>query len=159
MSNLKIKRTIIIICIALLLIAAIFLFNGTLLKNEPPGLKVSNGSSEISASQGTYTWQTGISSWVNSDSMGPLELYNLGRLEQIKPAEDSSFSLKFDNRPGSVSVVIYPESSAAAEDYGSAMLRNVSGSSFTVPTDGVYIINVLAKWSRGECYYYFCSTP
>ena len=34
-----------------------------------------------------------------------------------------------------------------------------SGYKFTVPQDGIYIVEVYAKYEKGNCYYYFYTTP
>ena len=160
------KQTIITAAGLVVIIAAAILIIGGLPGSEPPGLTVSNEyGSKISAQRGTYSWKPNLSTSVEADSAGPLYLYKLGELRGIEPSEndDYSLSLKFGNAPQSVTVVIYPESAVATEDYSSMIKRPVSGIvsgyMFTVPSDGIYIVNVLATWSKGESYYYFYTTP
>ena len=160
------RATIITICLFAVIIAAIVLvFNGGLPGGKPPELKVSNElNNTITAQQGTYSWQSGRGHII-ADSMGPLGLYKLGELKGIEPSEndDYSLSLKFGKNPESVAVVIYPESAATTEDNSTMISRPVSGPlsgyKFTVPSDGIYIVNVHATWSKGDCYYYFYTTP
>ena len=154
-----------ICCFAVIILAAVLLIKGSSL-NEPPGLKVSNEYGiKISAQRGTYSWQTSRTSDVNADSAGPLRLYNLGELQGTEASENDDYSLilEFGKDPDSVSVVIYPKSAAATEDYSSALQRDVTtsrtGWRFTIPEDDVYIVEVFAKWEKGNCYYYFYTTP
>ena len=152
-------------CMALIAIIAALVLKFFLTGSEPPEVRISNGSDTAVTFRGSYEWKTGIvgGSWKSVDTLGPLELYEQGKLEGIEPAGDGSFSLKFGMIPDSVDVVIFPEDSAAAGDYGAMISRDVSGAvsgyMFTVPRDGVYIINILAVWDRGSCYYYCYSTP
>ena len=159
------KQAIIVVVCFVVIIAAVILITGGLPGSKPPGLTVSNEyGNKISAQRGTYTWQVTGSGTEIADSAGPLYLYKLGELPGIEPSEndDYSLNLKFDNAPQTVTVVIYPESAAATVDYGAMILRPVSGTVsgylFTVPSDSVYIVSVLATWSKGECYYYFYVT-
>ena len=43
------------------------------------------------------------------------------------------------------------------------MLREIAGYlsdyKFTVPDDGIYIVDVSATWANGGCHYYFYTTP
>ena len=152
-----------ILCVMVLVIAMVIQLSGCVPKSRLPKLKVSNGFEVINASQGTYSWQTSRSSVETSDSMGSLGLYKLGELKQIAPGEEGSLSLRFDSIPKSISVVIYPESSAAEEDYSSKKSRYASTEladfTFTVPKDGTYIIDVHGEWNEGKCDYYFYSSP
>ena len=154
-----------ICCFAVIILAAVLLIKGGSL-SEPPGLKVSNEYGiKISAQRGTYSWQTSRTSDVNADSAGPLRLYNLGELQGTEASENDDYSLilEFGKDPDSVSVVIYPKSAAATEDYSSAIQRDVTtsrtGWRFTIPEDDVYIVEVYAKYEKGNCYYYFYTTP
>ena len=126
---------------------------------KPPGLKVSNGTDEIDALQGTYSWRYGRDSGVDADSIGPLACYTQGLLEQIKPGDGGLLSLDFEKAPQTVEASVYPENSAASEDYGAIQLLDMSGMTFTVPSDGVYIVNIHAIWDQGDCYYYFYTAP
>lgn len=162
------KKTIFTICcIAVIIVAAVLLvFGGR--QSEPPMLKISNGTdSEIEAQRGTYSWKTGGlfgESQVTADSPGPLHLYKIHGLAQIKPSEndDCSLTLKFDKDPESVSIEIYSESAADAQDYGKMIPREVTAGpseyKFTVPQDGIYIVDVCATWTNGCCHYYFYTT-
>lgn len=158
------KRTIFTICcIAVIIIAAVLLaFGGR--QSEPPGLTVSNElGQKIKAQRGTYTWKTGGGSVV-ADSPGPLALYGRGELKDIETSENDDYSLKlyFNKEPNSVAVAIYPESAAATQDHEARIRRDVTGSRgeyrFTVPHDGVFIVEVFAEWEKGNCYYYFYTT-
>ena len=154
------KRTVIALCCAAaVILTAAVLFGSRLPKDMPPGLSVSGDSGPVEVPRGNYLWKTGWNSYADTDGTGPFELYEAGKLKSIKPDSGGRFRLEFENRPKTVEVVVYSESSAAERDAGSLMDRYVSGLEFTVPTDGTYIVNVLAIWSKGECYYYFCSTP
>ncbi|MBQ9825876.1 MAG: hypothetical protein IJM61_01680 [Firmicutes bacterium] len=161
----KKKVVFTICCFAVIILAAVLLIKGGSL-SEPPGLKVSNEYGiKISAQRGTYSWQTSRTSDVNADSAGPLRLYNLGELQGTEASENDDYSLmlEFGKDPDSVSVVIYPKSAAATEDYSSAIQRDVTtsrtGWRFTIPEDDVYIVEVYAKYEKGNCYYYFYTTP
>ena len=159
------KSTIITICLFAVIIAAIvYVFTSGLPGGKPPALKVSNELGiSITAQQGTFSWQQG-SSHITADSQGPLGLYKLGELKGIEPSEndDQSLRLSFGKAPETVSVTIYPESSAAKGDYTTGISREVSGTDteyrFTVPSDDLYIVEVHAAWSKGDCSYYFYTT-
>ena len=159
------KRTIYTLCGVVLIIAlAVFLINGGG-TGEPPKLTVSNElGNKISAQRGTYSWKNG-SSDVTADSAGPMGLYNQGHLPHIEPSENDgcSLTLKFGAKPATVDVVIYPAEAAQIEDYTSMIYRETAGYlsdyKFTVPSDGIYIVNVRATWAKGEAYYYFYTTP
>ena len=162
----KKQQKIIIICLAAVIIAAAVIVFIAVRKDGPPKLTVSNElGDEISARLGTYTWKTGISSNVTSDSPGPLFHYKAHVLPRIEPSENDNYSLtlEFDKQPDSVAVAIYSESASDAQDYGRMMSREAaaygSGYKFTVPSDGIYIVHVYASWSKGECYYEFYTTP
>ena len=159
------KKTITILtilCIMVLVIAMVIQLSGCAPKSRLPKLEVSNGSEVINATQGTFIWQTSGSLEI-ADSMGPLGLYKLGELKQIAPGDEGSLSLRFDSIPKSISIDIYPESSAAKEDYSSKKSRYASTEladfTFTVPKDGTYIIDVHGEWNEGKCDYYFYSSP
>ena len=161
----KKKAVFTICCFAVIILAAVLLIRGGRL-SEPPGLKVSNEYGiKISAQRGTYSWQTSRTSDVNADSAGPLRLYNLGELQGTEASENDDYSLilEFGKDPDSVSVVIYPKSAAASENYEARIQRDVSpkmsGYRFTIPEDGIYIVEVFAKWEKGSCFYYFYTTP
>ena len=159
------KGTIITICLFAVIIAAIvYVFTSGLPGGKPPALKVSNELGiSITAQQGTFSWHSGNSS-ITADSQGPLGLYKLGELTGIEPSEndDQSLRLSFGKAPETVSVTIYPESSAAKGDYTTGISREVSGTDteyrFTVPSDDLYIVEVHAAWSKGDCSYYFYTT-
>ena len=163
------KRAIFTVCcIAVIIIAAVLLiFGGG--HSEPPMLNVSNETGNvIKAQRGAYSWKTGSlsgGSQVIADSPGPLHLYKIHGLAYIKPSEndDCSLTLKFGKDPETVSIEIYPESAADAQDYGKMIPREVtagsSGYRFTVPQDGIYIVDVCAAWAKGYCHYYFYSKP
>ena len=159
----KAKRIVIAICCfaVLVLIAALLINSGD--PSKPPKLTVSNEYGEkVKALQGTYSWQTGPTSGINVDSIGPLALYDRGELQYAESSENDDYSLilTFGKRPEYVSVLVYPESAAAAEDYEARIQRDVSpkmsGYRFTIPEDGMcYIVEVFAKWKKGTCAYYF----
>lgn len=158
------RTAIIVCCIAVVILAAVFLLKGD--SSKPPKLTVSNELGvEITATLGTYSWKTGLTSNVTSDSPGPLHRYKAHVLPHIEPSKSDDYSLilSFDTKPDSVAVAIYPESAADAQDYGRMMSREtsgyLSGYKFTVPSDGIYIVHVYASWSKGECYYEFYATP
>lgn len=160
----KKRGIIIIICLAVLVLAAVFLLKGDD-PSKPPKLTVSNEYGQtIKAQQGTYTWKNGSNSIV-ADSSGPLSLYARGELKGIETSENDDYSLKlyFKKEPKSVSVEIYPESAAATLDHEARIQRDVTGSRgeyrFTIPQDGVYIVEVFAEWEKGSCCYYFYTTP
>ena len=137
------KRTAVIyICFITIAVAALILIIGGWPGSKPPGLTVSNEyNTRIKAMRGTYSWQVDRNTTAVADSSGPLALYKLGELPGIEPSENDDYSLTliFDKTPQTVTVLIYPESSAATEDYGSMILRSVSGlvsgCMFTVPDD------------------------
>ena len=159
------KKAIVTISLIVLVIAAIvlvFTIQGG--GSKPPKLTVSNELGQrITAQQGTYTWKSGSSS-IAADSSGPLALYGRGELKDIETSENDDYSLKlyFNKEPNSVAVAIYPESAAATQDHDTRILRDVTGSRgeyrFTVPHDGVFIVEVFAEWEKGNCYYYFYTT-
>ena len=153
------KNLLKITALCALAAAALLLCSCKTPAEKPPGLKVSNGIDEIDAKQGTYSWRYGRDSGVDADSIGPLACYTQGLLSQIKPAADGRLSLDFEKAPQTVEASVYPESSAASEDYDSIQLRDMSGMTFTVPSDGMYIVNIHAIWDQGDCYYYFYTAP
>jgi hypothetical protein len=158
------KKTIFTICcIAVIIVAAVLLvFGGR--QSEPPKLTVSNEyGNKIEAQQGTYSWTDGNRT-IFADSQGSLGLYNLGELKSIETSENDDYSLdlKFGTAPESISVAIYPKSAAETNDYGAMITPPVSGSlaeyKFRTPDDSIYIVEVYAKYEKGNCHYYFYTT-
>ncbi len=152
-----------ICCFAVLILGAFLLARGDDIP-KPPKLTVSNEyGQKIDAQQGTYNWNDGNRT-IFADSRGPLGLYNLGELKGIETSEndDLSLDLKFGKAPESISVAIYPKSAAEKEDYGAMISPPVSGSlaeyKFRTPDDSIYIVEVYAKYEKGNCYYYFYTT-
>ena len=159
------KKAIFTICgiVVIILAVVLLVFGGK--QSDPPTLTVSNEYGiKIRAQRGTYSWRRG-SSYVTADSEGPLALYDLGELPHIEASEndDHSLILKFSSIPQSVIAGICPESAAEGGDCGKMIPRDVtggpSGYKFTVPDDGIYIVDVSATWANGGCHYYFYTTP
>ncbi|MBQ2311574.1 MAG: hypothetical protein II185_03360 [Firmicutes bacterium] len=153
-----------ICCFDVLILGAALLVRGDDIP-KPPKLTVSNEyGQKIEAQQGTYSWTDGNRT-IFADSQGPLGLYNLGELKSIETSENDDYSLdlKFGTAPESISVAIYPKSSAETNDYGAMITPPVSGSlaeyKFRTPDDSIYIVEVYAKYEKGNCYYYFYTTP
>ena len=136
-------------------------------RKAPPSLTVSCGKDSIGASRGTYSWTWGSSKSkqsVTADGPGPLELFKRNELKMLQLSDNCTVKLDFETEPTEISVEYWPAENAETMNYEGAKELAVSGSSFTAPSDGIYLYSIRAVWkdadgNGGDGYYMFYTHP
>lgn len=116
---------------------------------EPPGLKVTDGVSEVIAKRGTYSWSYADGmSWSGVDACGvhPVEME-----PNVLSTSEDTVMLEFSTNPDSLAVTVWHDE----EEYETGQ---VSGNVLTL-LDGYHIYEVTADWGtetyHGDASYVF----